>query len=128
MKPLDLLSELEKDRVRITAIKAMQMKNTGGQSLIKVETDAGICGIGEAGASTRNFVMSETRISQLRLIHEMGQEEIHVQDGKIKVPDEPGWSCISRRRGSGILIKSGMTHKLPFRASSRVFIPSVVYK
>jgi len=28
MKPLDLLSEPEKDRVRITAIKAMQMKNT----------------------------------------------------------------------------------------------------
>lgn len=51
MKPLDILSEPEKDRVRITAIKAMQMKNTGGQSLIKVETDAGICGIGEAGAS-----------------------------------------------------------------------------
>ena len=48
MKPLDILSESEKNRVRITAIKAMQLKNTGGQSLIKVETDAGIYGIGEA--------------------------------------------------------------------------------
>ena len=51
MKPLDDLSEREKNRIRITAIKAMQLKNTGGQSLVKVETDAGICGIGEAGAS-----------------------------------------------------------------------------
>jgi L-alanine-DL-glutamate epimerase-like enolase superfamily enzyme len=51
MKPLEVLSESEKGRIRITAIKAMQMKNTGGQSLIKVETDAGICGIGEAGVS-----------------------------------------------------------------------------
>ena len=42
------------------------------------------------GALTRNFVMSETRISQFNLIHEMGQEEIHVQNGKIKVPDGPG--------------------------------------
>lgn len=42
------------------------------------------------GASTRNFVMTETRISQLKLIHEMGEEEIHVQNGRIKVPDKPG--------------------------------------
>ncbi|MGB9596958.1 MAG: mandelate racemase/muconate lactonizing enzyme family protein [Candidatus Poribacteria bacterium] len=42
------------------------------------------------GASTRNFVMTETRISQLKLIHEMGEEEIHIQNGKIKVPDKPG--------------------------------------
>ena len=51
MESLDILSEPEKDRVRITAIKAMQMKNTGGQWMIKVETDAGIFGIGESSAS-----------------------------------------------------------------------------
>ena len=34
--------------------------------------------------------MPEARITQLSLIHEMGQEEIHVKDGKIKVPDGPG--------------------------------------
>lgn len=51
MKTLNSLSESEKNHVRITAIKAMQLKNTGGQSLVKVETDAGIYGIGEAGAS-----------------------------------------------------------------------------
>jgi len=42
------------------------------------------------GACTRNFVMSETRISQLKLIHEMGQEELLVKEGKLKVPDKPG--------------------------------------
>lgn len=43
------LSELEKNRVHITAIKVFQLKNHGIQSIIKVETDAGIYGIGEAG-------------------------------------------------------------------------------
>jgi L-alanine-DL-glutamate epimerase-like enolase superfamily enzyme len=43
------LSEPEKGRVRITAIKVYQLKNHGIQSIIKVETDAGIFGIGEAG-------------------------------------------------------------------------------
>ncbi len=43
------LAEKEKNRVRITAIKVYQLKNHGIQSIIKVETDAGIYGIGEAG-------------------------------------------------------------------------------
>ncbi len=51
MKPLDVLSESEKNRVRITGVKAMQLKNQAGQSLVKIETDAGIYGVGEAGAS-----------------------------------------------------------------------------
>jgi L-alanine-DL-glutamate epimerase-like enolase superfamily enzyme len=51
MAPLDDLKEAEKHRVKITALKAMQLKNSAGQSLVKIETDAGICGIGEAGAS-----------------------------------------------------------------------------
>ncbi len=51
MKNLNILSESEKNRVRITGVKAMQLKNQAGQSLVKVETDVGIYGIGEAGAS-----------------------------------------------------------------------------
>jgi len=51
MKTLDILSESEKNRVRITGVKAMQLKNQAGQSLVKIETDAGVYGIGEAGAS-----------------------------------------------------------------------------
>ena len=51
MKNFDTLSASEKNRVKITAVKAMQLKNQGGQSLVKIETDAGVYGIGEAGAS-----------------------------------------------------------------------------
>ena len=43
------LAQSEKNRVHITAIKVYQLKNHGIQSIIKVETDAGIDGIGEAG-------------------------------------------------------------------------------
>lgn len=51
MIPLDVLSESERNRVRITAVKAMQLRDGWGQTLVKVETDAGISGIGEAGAT-----------------------------------------------------------------------------
>ena len=50
MKPLDVLGESERNRVRITAVKAMELRDSNNQSLVKVETDAGICGFGEAGA------------------------------------------------------------------------------
>ncbi len=49
MHTLNQLVEKEQDQVHITAIKAYQLKGHGIQSLIKVETDAGIYGIGEAG-------------------------------------------------------------------------------
>lgn len=49
MDTLNNLSESYKNRVRITAIKALQLRQHG-QSLVKVETDAGVFGIGEAGA------------------------------------------------------------------------------
>jgi len=39
----------EKNRIHITNIKVYQLKNHGIQSIIKVETDAGVYGIGEAG-------------------------------------------------------------------------------
>jgi galactonate dehydratase len=45
----DTLAEHDKNHVKITAIKAMQLRNHG-QTLVKVETDAGIYGLGEAGA------------------------------------------------------------------------------
>ncbi len=38
-------------KIRITTVKAMQLKTASNQSLVKVETDAGIVGYGEAGAS-----------------------------------------------------------------------------
>jgi L-alanine-DL-glutamate epimerase-like enolase superfamily enzyme len=42
------------------------------------------------GASTRNFVVSETRLSQNPLLEEMSEEGINVVDGKLAVPTGPG--------------------------------------
>ena len=49
MEPLKSLAESEQNQIHITAIKAYQLKGHGIQCLIKVETDAGVYGIGEAG-------------------------------------------------------------------------------
>src|SRR6266851_1507942 len=38
-------------KVKITAIKAMALKNIAGNCLIRIDTDAGVTGYGEAGAS-----------------------------------------------------------------------------
>ncbi len=46
---LAALAQSERDRVHITAIKVYQLKGHGIQSIIRVQTDAGIEGIGEAG-------------------------------------------------------------------------------
>jgi L-alanine-DL-glutamate epimerase-like enolase superfamily enzyme len=50
MTTLDTLAQSEKNQVRITGLKAIQLKGHS-QSLIKVDTDAGLYGVGEAGAS-----------------------------------------------------------------------------
>ncbi|MFH1007429.1 MAG: mandelate racemase/muconate lactonizing enzyme family protein [Candidatus Latescibacterota bacterium] len=42
-------TESERGRVRITAVKAMELRDGGGQTLVKVETDSGLFGVGEAG-------------------------------------------------------------------------------
>jgi galactonate dehydratase len=44
-------AEGERGRVRITGIKAMELRNSTGQSLVRVETDAGLYGVGEAGVA-----------------------------------------------------------------------------
>ncbi len=50
MNPLETLAGREPDQIHITAIKVIQLKEHGIQSLVKVETDAGIYGLGEIGA------------------------------------------------------------------------------
>ncbi len=50
-------------RVKITAIKAMQIKNIAGNCLIKIETDAGLVGYGEAGSSGP---MARSRIEPMK--------------------------------------------------------------
>ena len=49
VKALKKLAEKEQNQVHITDIKVFQLKGHGIQSIIKVETDAGLYGIGEAG-------------------------------------------------------------------------------
>src|SRR5258708_13445795 len=63
------LPDTEKGRVHITSIKAYQLKNHGIQSLIRVKTDAGIEGIGEAGlpaAVAQSYIdyMQDTLLGQ----------------------------------------------------------------
>jgi L-alanine-DL-glutamate epimerase-like enolase superfamily enzyme len=50
MTILATLATQERDQIHITAIKVIQLREHGIQSLVKVETDAGIDGLGEIGA------------------------------------------------------------------------------
>lgn len=49
METIQTLAKTEIDQVHITAIKVFGLKGHGIQSIIKVETDAGVYGVGEAG-------------------------------------------------------------------------------
>ncbi|NLG26893.1 MAG: hypothetical protein GX557_03230, partial [Chloroflexi bacterium] len=51
MANLEERVERERGHVKITAIKAMQINDQSGQTLVKVETDAGLTGYGEAGST-----------------------------------------------------------------------------
>jgi len=51
--------------VKITAIKALQLDNVGDGCLIRVETDAGVAGYGEAGCTAK---MARARIEQMQRI------------------------------------------------------------
>jgi L-alanine-DL-glutamate epimerase-like enolase superfamily enzyme len=44
-------AQAHRGKVKITAVKAMQVKNIAGNCLIKIETDSGLIGYGEAGSS-----------------------------------------------------------------------------
>src|SRR5579872_4663209 len=48
--------------LKITAIKALQLENTGDGCLIRVETDAGVVGYGDAGCTAQ---MARARIAQM---------------------------------------------------------------
>ncbi|MBI3758726.1 MAG: mandelate racemase/muconate lactonizing enzyme family protein, partial [Deltaproteobacteria bacterium] len=51
MNTLRAYAEPHKGKVKITGIKAMQVQGIAGNTLIKVETDAGLVGYGEAGST-----------------------------------------------------------------------------
>ena len=57
-----LAAPLER-QVKITAIKALQLDNVGDGCLIKIETDAGVVGYGEAGCTAK---MARARIEYMK--------------------------------------------------------------
>jgi galactonate dehydratase len=60
---LNALAAPERNRIKITNIKAMALKNIAGNCLIKIETDAGVTGYGEAGSTGP---MARARIETMR--------------------------------------------------------------
>ncbi|MFN7925504.1 MAG: mandelate racemase/muconate lactonizing enzyme family protein [Bryobacteraceae bacterium] len=61
MTGYEALAQSQRGKVKITAIKAMQIRDIAGNCLIKIETDAGITGYGEAGVSGP---MARSRLAQ----------------------------------------------------------------
>lgn len=51
MARYNALAQPHRGKVKITALKAMQVQDIAGNCLIKIETDAGLTGYGEAGAT-----------------------------------------------------------------------------
>jgi L-alanine-DL-glutamate epimerase-like enolase superfamily enzyme len=62
--------------VKITAIKALQLDNVGDGCLIKIETDAGVVGYGEAGCTAK---MARARIEQMKQRIWMGQDPLAIE-------------------------------------------------
>ena len=51
MARFEALAAPLRNKVKITAVKAMAVKGIAGNSLVKIETDQGLTGYGEAGAT-----------------------------------------------------------------------------
>src|SRR5271157_576359 len=64
-----------KGKVKITGIKTMQLRHNGGDCLIKIETDAGLVGYGEAGA-TGPIVRARLQSMRIPLI---GQDPLEIE-------------------------------------------------
>ncbi|MBI3666771.1 MAG: mandelate racemase/muconate lactonizing enzyme family protein [Acidobacteria bacterium] len=74
LESFQALAAPEKGRVKITAIKAMQLQKHGN-ALVKVETDAGLVGYGEAGASGP---MARARIDTFKHLL-LGQDPLAIE-------------------------------------------------
>ena len=61
--------------VKITAIRALQLDNVGDGCLIRVETDAGVTGYGEAGCTAK---MARARIEQMQRVWK-GQDPLAIE-------------------------------------------------
>jgi L-alanine-DL-glutamate epimerase-like enolase superfamily enzyme len=68
-------AQAERGKMKITAVKAMQVKNIAGNCLIRIETDAGLVGYGEAGASGP---MARARIEPMKSLL-IGQDPLAIE-------------------------------------------------
>ena len=65
-----ILAQTQAKKVKITGISAMALNNIAGNSLIRVDTDSGLTGYGEAGATGP---MARARIETIKpLLHGKG--------------------------------------------------------
>jgi L-alanine-DL-glutamate epimerase-like enolase superfamily enzyme len=69
------LADGQRGKVKITAVKAMQVKDIAGNCLIRIETDAGLVGYGEAGASGP---MARARIEPMKNLL-IGQDPLAIE-------------------------------------------------
>lgn len=72
---LDAFAQPGKGRVKITAVKAMATQRAAGNCLIRVDTDAGITGYGEAGSSGP---MARARIETMKALL-IGQDPLAIE-------------------------------------------------
>ena len=72
---LSAFVQAHKGKVKITNVRAMQIRNIAGNCLIRVDTDSGITGYGEAGVSGP---MARSRLEQLRPML-AGQDPLSVE-------------------------------------------------
>jgi len=74
------LAQPHLNRVKITAVKAMQIRNIAGNCLVRIDTDGGLSGYGEAGATGP---MARARIETMKE-HLIGKDplaiEVHFQN------------------------------------------------
>ncbi|MBK5291357.1 MAG: mandelate racemase/muconate lactonizing enzyme family protein [Acidobacteriia bacterium] len=75
MTRYNALAQAHRGKVKITAVKAMQIQNIAGNCLIKIETDAGLTGYGEAGVSGP---MARARIEQFKTFL-VGQDPLPIE-------------------------------------------------
>ena len=73
--PLRTFAQGHKGKVKITDIRVIQIKNIAGNSLVRVDTDAGLSGYGEAGASGP---MARSRVEQLKT-QIVGQDPLSIE-------------------------------------------------
>lgn len=78
--PLSALAQSARNMVKITAVKAMQLRE--GRTLIKIETDAGVSGYGECGANgpvARAIIAAHNGGARLPHLSLIGKDPLAIQ-------------------------------------------------